>query len=591
MIDAILRFAFHWLTRYVLAWLVALAALGLTGDSAWHHFNDSRRPSGNSAHTFIDFGGQWIMGRMVVDGHAWHLYDRAYQWSVAQAYYPISDEIPEDQRQKHETGHDANNLMGWLMGSDDPDQTKWRASFVTPLASSSPLDGMVLIVAGQRQWTPENLAELEKPCVGGPLYPPISAFVLAPQALLPPPQAYRVRQIVSLALALASALGIALLARGRVWWPVAVVFVLVYPGFGGNIKLGQNADLTLTILIWGWVLIARQHAGWGGIVWGLLAFKPVWAASFLLVLLLTCRWRAAAAMLSSSALLIGLTLPFVGLHSWWHWLEIGRKAALLYNVDENWVFLSRDLLGLPRRWLLDFEVSHTARDTWPAFYWSWGVYLAALALTVSVIWFKRRQAQATTGPVAAFILLGGWLSCYHFMYYDTLLTALPVALLFVEPRRYITPIFVVWHTLSPDRLPPDWVRYHQARLCDDYPIPPNDLPFDRPPSMWVLNRLIPTWLAVLLFVEHGLPSFEIALGFSMTADWLPSVRGVHVFATDDLLRHRGYRYPWDMFCLIFLWLWCGLLWLRGQTEIPPAPVEAIDCQEVDIGEGSTETTE
>ena len=29
----------------------------------------------------------------------------------------------------------------------------------------------------------------------------------------------------------------------------------------------------------------------------------------------------------------------------------------------------------------------------------------------------------------AFVLLGAWLSCYHFMYYDVLLAALPIFLL------------------------------------------------------------------------------------------------------------------------------------------------------------------
>ena len=41
------------------------------------------------------------------------------------------------------------------------------------------------------------------------------------------------------------------------------------------------------------------------------------------------------------------------------------------------------------------------------------------------------------GPAAAFLLLGAWLSCWHFMYYDVLLAALPVCLLFTDPRRYL----------------------------------------------------------------------------------------------------------------------------------------------------------
>jgi hypothetical protein len=50
---------------------------------------------------------------------------------------------------------------------------------------------------------------------------------------------------------------------------------------------------------------------------------------------------------------------------------------------------------------------------------------------------RRQSVRATSGAGAAFLLLGGWLCCFHFMYYDVLLAYLPVMLLMSHPARYV----------------------------------------------------------------------------------------------------------------------------------------------------------
>src|SRR5262249_54452127 len=152
--------------------------------------------------------------------------------------------------------------------------------------------------------------------VGGPLYPPINAFFFAPLALMPPRVAYRVNQGFGALLPFLAGLAIAGISRGRIWCPVAAAAVILLPGYVGSLNLGQNAALTLTILCWGWALAARGRPGWGGVVWGLLAFKPVWALAFILVPLLTGRWKMCLTMALSGAALAAATLPFVGVQSW-----------------------------------------------------------------------------------------------------------------------------------------------------------------------------------------------------------------------------------------------------------------------------------
>jgi hypothetical protein len=111
--------------------------------------------------------------------------------------------------------------------------------------------------------------------VGGPLYPPINAFVFAPLGTLSPRVGYRVNQVAGVLLAFVAGLAVAMIARGRVWWPVASTAIILYPGFLGSLNLGQNAALTLAILCWGWMLVDRGRPGWAGVVWGLLAFAGV----------------------------------------------------------------------------------------------------------------------------------------------------------------------------------------------------------------------------------------------------------------------------------------------------------------------------
>ena len=44
---------------------------------------------------------------------------------------------------------------------------------------------------------------------------------------------------------------------GRVRWPVASTLLMVFPGFAGAINLGQNAMLSLTLLLLGWWQLTR----------------------------------------------------------------------------------------------------------------------------------------------------------------------------------------------------------------------------------------------------------------------------------------------------------------------------------------------
>jgi arabinofuranan 3-O-arabinosyltransferase len=551
--ELLLKLLRHWLPYYLLAWLAAVVTSAVAVYYAWHCFDNTRR-DGNGGHATIDFGGQYLMGRMLITGHGDDLYNRRIQREVLREVYPAedwkrSDRKPDDSPDRG----DVENMMYWIMGNDDSAQAEAAGTFLLPLGASDPLSvAATLAACDEEVWTPERRDKAKARRVGGPLYPPVNAFVAAPLALMPAPVAYRVQQLFNVLLVFVAAAGARTLARGRVWWPVLVPAIMMFPGYAGSINLGQNATLTLTILVWGWALTARGRPVLGGMVWGLLAFKPVWALAFFLVPFLSRRWRMCLAMVATGAALGLLTLPFVGFQSWFDWLSIGKEAATTYDVEKNWIFLSRDLLSVPRRWWIDFDKGYYERldgtifllGKWPisvgvaCFVFGWAMILFALENTVRLAVMRRRQAAAPDGPPAAFLFLGAWMCCYHFMYYDALLGAMGLFLLFTEPRRYLSPLLVVLARLRGESAGAAVAAYHRPALPEG--LPPA-VPLDLAPrAVWTLNRMAPTAFLLLLVIHYVFPALH----------W-----GDH------------WGTPWDTFTLVGVWAWCGWQWLRHGEKV------------------------
>src|SRR5689334_19864492 len=127
--ELLLRILRHWLTYYVLAWVVAVAVAAGALEYAWTSFDTTERPDGNSGHATIDFGGQYLMGRMLVTGHGRELYNRAAQRWVFQEAYPDELSNPKEQT-------DTDKMMYWVMGSDGPEQPKALGTFLLPLSAA-----------------------------------------------------------------------------------------------------------------------------------------------------------------------------------------------------------------------------------------------------------------------------------------------------------------------------------------------------------------------------------------------------------------------------------------------------------------------
>jgi arabinofuranan 3-O-arabinosyltransferase len=488
--------------RWGICWFIFLGSAGFMGVQAWTAFNEPTDKAqtafnqadcsdGNRGHATIDFGGQWLMGRMIVEGQGRHLYLRNYLRPVAQQAFPT--------RRCSTHKSDAEALMEWLAGTDDPEAARVIASLLPPLTATNPVEEAAALMSAQMTWTEEQLEHVTAPRVGGGLYPPIHSLYYAPLALLPPQIAYRVMQVLILILACVAGWLAQRMTEGRVWWPAASLFVLMFPGFAGCVTLGQNGMFLLILALLGWQQLMRGREVLAGLCWGLLAFKPVWAAVFFLVPLVTTRWRMAASMAAAGIVQIVVTLPIVGWESWQHWLQVGQDAAQEYKRQENWIVLSRDLLGIPRRWLLTFE-NGLAKDIDEATasgqrflanpnVLGWGLWATILTATLFVVWRCQQRRKEQTGLFPAFVLSAAVLTCYHFMYYDFVVAGLPVLLLFTQPRQYL---------------------------------------------QWQFHTLVPPLLLILMLAMPAL----------------------------GCLYDPSYHFPpWETFILIALWAWCGYcLW-------------------------------
>jgi arabinofuranan 3-O-arabinosyltransferase len=592
------RFVANRWTRYVASWLLALGLAAHLQHMAWHTFDKVKgkpsetRRDGNEGHTTIDFGGQWLMGRMLVLGHGRELYNLNRHYEVLQAAFPYEDESNDPDRK-----HDADDLLGAFMDTEDPTSRrikvegegllkKTRATKQTlaaPLMAADPLQAAVIVAVCEHQfWTPAALEELKKKHVGGPLYPPIHAFLMAPLALNNDVRgSYRLMQWIVLGMGFLGGLGVSVLTRGRVWWPVASTLIMLFPGFKGAHDLAQNSAVTLAIVIWGWALVARDRPMLGGMILGLLAFKPTWAMAFFLVPLLTRRWRTCAAMIATGIVLAAITLPFVGIQSWLDWLKVGQVANFVYDVDGNWIPLSRDLFGLGRRLLIDTSdnTMYYDRDRWEAHVIGWALWLFVFEATLKLSQYFRARFTNVSGPAPALLFIAAWLLCLHFMYYDALIAAAGVLLLLDPPARLFTPLLITFRKPAEPNPDPD-PDYFLPRLADTHP----DLEGRGVRGAMVANSFVMYAFACLFFIQHTLPWLDLGATLSLGRlfpERAVSSMGEAVVKDGKTVMHKpsveillsGKNPPLETYFLLFLWAWCAVRVLLPREEWRQSPAK------------------
>jgi arabinofuranan 3-O-arabinosyltransferase len=633
IVAAFRRFLCHRLTRLAVSWVLCLLIAATRWHHAYHCFDspptndqssaaerDKVREDKNNGHTWIDFGGQYVFGRTAAEGNWRHLYDRDVLRRTADAAYPIERQSPAvqkyhdkpDQRPSDlsvgDASSDADRLLRSMMGDEEEGRRNAKLAEVVGAAFAGGTDNPFAVAACTADANDRTEQDLksEKPALGrknlgGPLYPPVHSIFYYPLGLISNAQlAYHLFQLFSIVTVFGSGLAVHSLTRGRIWWPVATTLLLLMPGMRPGIDLGQNHAVTLLIVLSGWAIGSRYSQFGGGMVWGLLAFKPVWGLAFILAPLLLRKWKFVGGTATSGILICLATLPLVGIQGWIDWWEIGRSAADLYNVDENWINLSRDVSGIPKRLYLDFskprsEVGNPDVNRLGSLL-QLGIGIVTLLVgtfggeTLPRMWqltrtrgfgaavgeFLSGRTTSYVGLRAGFLLLGGWLCCYRFMYYDSALIGVGLAALFAYPK---------WQTTG-------W----RAELKV-----PNQPPAGRRTFAFVNS--FPLTILVLLILTDNVLLYcgqEVTMQNEVRVPYPPdrernfglraTLKNDHIqkevvdttvtppktmWVKRELKIESGYNTPVETFLVFFLWVWCARRLIRhGDREMHPTPVAA-----------------
>lgn len=345
---------------------------------------------------------------------------------------------------------------------------------------------------------------LYKEGVAGALYPPTASMLFSLLATFTPATAHAVAVGVYLLMIFGSGWFVSRITHGRLQAGEAALLLLFFPNNFMGLMLGQNQALSLFILVSGWYC---YHRGWplvAGLVWGLFAFKPVFAVAMLLVPVCLRNPRWFLGMAITGVVWVGSTLYFTkGIDPWLRWLQVGKHAEQIYQIDQNWIWMSRDLVGLPRRRMWEPKdmaaVMRQNIGVWqpgaaltsedddgkqilnPRMWLFWRdkydprlhqlVYVDKNAsdelispvvqtvigyallgtvalLTVLISWRRRAWQEPADSLGVVFVLTGSLLCVFHFMHYDLLTFGLPVLLTLSQWDRWgwgKRSFFLVWY--------------------------------------------------------------------------------------------------------------------------------------------------
>jgi hypothetical protein len=611
----------HWLPRYLLSWAVLLGLAGGVTYECYTWADTDDHEFGTTGHTTVDFGGQWYLGRLLLDGQGRHIYERHHTWVVIRKHWPASpfpeyglevdrrwirdwrknqlknnkgkDWVPNlfmsylrplgatngveaavlaeanYQAQMHDRAWYGNpyrhtnseDLMYWLM-SVEYDREKEAAptygGCTAPLATLDPIGAAAIAVAGKEQvWTEPRMTRASKRLVGGNLYPPIHAFLYVPYALVEPPVAYKLAVLTATVCALLAGLGLARATDGALWWPVASTLVIAFPNFRHAQGLGHNGAIIVAILAWGYHFLRHDADLRGGIIWGLMAYKPSWAVTFFLMLVVTRRWKAALGMGACAVVQILLTLPFVGVQSWLEWPQVIGQASEGYGMWRNWVDTSVDLLSYVRRMWTDFSQPEKQRDLFETRLMGYVLIGVALEVTVRLASMRGRRAKRWSYATTAFLMLGFWMTTFHITYYDTIFATVPVAVLLLTPAHVLVPYFFRRDALS-------WTATGVAEGQTLALAPRNYGLACNPLIVYVLPLLVWNAWTKEFFDDLGQWYGTVAQALRLRGGW--------TFQDVVAALPQGWDWvPWLDQPLVVpwfavLWLWAGWLWLREKSE-------------------------
>lgn len=256
------------------------------------------------------------------------------------------------------------------------------------------------------------------------LYPPFVAALYAPLATLPYRTSYALFTLISLSALVAAVLllrPVSATIRDDPWRALALT-LLFYPMWRATLG-GQNTSISLFILCGFWRLLHDRRDLAGGLVLGLLSYKPQLLVPIAGVVFLSGRYRATAGVVLTAAGLLGVSAMLAG----WDWPVRWLQTLQMYgNADRQFNVLTSISLG---------QITDLVG-------WANGWVLLSGVLSLWVAWIAWRYGRHDFLAVLAIGITASLLIPPHAMFYD-LGIALP-ALLLLADRGFGRQAALLW---------------------------------------------------------------------------------------------------------------------------------------------------
>jgi alpha-1,2-mannosyltransferase len=250
------------------------------------------------------------------------------------------------------------------------------------------------------------------------LYPPHFLLIVLPFAVLPFALSYAAFQMTSFAAAVAA--GCCFWAGPSRRWSVWLVGLALAPATSVNAIAGQNALLTLALLLGGAGLLGRRDFAAGALL-GLLSYKPQFAMMVPVALLAARSWPALAGAALSAACAVALSAAAFGLAPWWDWLAHTVPGGLMGGAgDAAWSEAGR-------LWGLSVWACATVLGA-PGWFAN-AAQVAAIVLAAACVWIAF-CGQLGRDRRMAVLLTATLIAAPHSSSYDLVLLAAAVLLLY-----------------------------------------------------------------------------------------------------------------------------------------------------------------
>jgi len=246
------------------------------------------------------------------------------------------------------------------------------------------------------------------------IYPPTFLVIALPTALLP----YLWALAIWMTLTFSGYLLVLrkIIPRAETFWPA-----LAFPGAFANLMNGQNGLLAFSLL-GGALLTLESSPILGGVLFGLLSYKPPMGVLVPIVLAASGRWRAFFAATITATALAGISLVMFGAETWRAFFNtLGFTRHFVLERGEVQFYTMQTVFAGVRLIGGGIAVAYLVQ------------ILVAALVAATVVWIWRQKIQFELK--AAALATGIPLVSPYIIYYDLVVLALPIVWLALEGRR------------------------------------------------------------------------------------------------------------------------------------------------------------